>query len=64
MHLVMPWFFPFAALAAWLGLRAARALWNEGEGGRTSGWWMLILMLLPFFFWLIAQIQPREGMLR
>ena len=55
MHLVMPWFFPLATLAAWLGVRAARDLRTEGETGRRNAWWMLALMFLPLFFWLIAQ---------
>jgi hypothetical protein len=38
-----------------LGIRAARDLRTEGETGRRSAWWMLILMFLPLFFWLIAQ---------
>jgi hypothetical protein len=54
-HLVMPWFLPLASFAAWLGIRAARDLRTEGETGRRSAWWMLILMFLPLFFWLIAQ---------
>jgi len=52
----MPWFFPLATLAAWLGVRAARDLRSEGETGRASAWWMLVLMFLPLFFWLIAQV--------
>jgi hypothetical protein len=51
----MPWFFPLATLAAWLGLRAARDLRTEGETGRRNARWMLVLMFLPLFFWLIAQ---------
>lgn len=55
MHLVMPWFLPLATVAAWLGVRAAHDLRSEGGNGRANAWWMLILMVLPLFFWLIAQ---------
>lgn len=57
-HLVMPWFLPLAALAAWLGVRAALDLRAEKEAPRSSVAWMLILMSLPLLFWLIAQFRP------
>ena len=60
-HLVMPWFFPLATIAAWLGVRAARDLRSEGEAGRRNAWWMLVLMALPLFFWLIAQFTSGGG---
>lgn len=57
MHLVMPWFLPLATFSAWLGTRAARDLRVEGETGRRNAWWMLVLMLLPLFSWLLAQVS-------
>ena len=64
MHLVMPWFLPLAALAAWLGARAARDLRAEGGASRPTAVWMLLLMLAPLFFWLVAQVTSHSGLLQ
>jgi hypothetical protein len=57
----MPWFFPLATLTAWLGVRAARTLRSEGGAGRTNAVWMLILMVLPLFFWVLTQYTAHTG---
>ena len=60
MHLVMPWFFPFAAFAAWQGARAAHYL--RGETRRRGDLLLLLVVTAsPLLFWLIAQFNNQLG---
>jgi len=60
-HPVMPWFFPFATLIAWLGVRSARDLRSEGRAAWGNAIWLLILTTFPLFIWLIIQYTSRLG---
>jgi hypothetical protein len=57
LHVIMPWFIPFAAAIGFMGTKTGLAQRHlTGKRGWDKNWWMLIVLgWIPAAVWAMAQ---------